>query len=437
MGKARKIFDIIFGRDRKQDRLAGGELFGNHPITLSYNGAMYRQVLVRSVIERFATASSKLKPEIRGNARPRIRRAVETSPNQYQTWPAFLARCATIYMNNTNLFVVPVYDEEGIQSGFYPLNYLSAAVVMYDGEPWIRFQCTDGDVRAIELKYVALVTRFAYQSDWFGDGNSLDRTLALLEAQEQAQQNAMQSGAAIRFIASVNGQMREEDMAKKRDRFAADNLGADNTSGLMIYDSTFSDVKQVEPYSWTISGDEMTRIENNVFDYFGVNRQILQNNYDENTWDSYYEGVVEPFALQLGESLSQATFTMRERPRNQIMFSANRLEYASAASKRNMAKDMADRAVMRIDEIRDMLQLPYIDGSDVFVLRGEYKVGKDLNEVFEAQRAQANGNSVASEGEDLDPSDADLVRADSEGHGNAGDTDTGDAKTTSQDRWDG
>ena len=351
-----KILDKLLGRETQRP-IATYETVGSRPYTYGWSGSMYQQVLVRSVIERFAIACSKLKPEIQGSARPRIKRAIETSPNQFQTWPQFLYRCATLYMNNTTVCVVPVYKQgSNVQSGFYPVPLSEAEVVEHKGEYWLRWSTRDGDRRAIELKKVAIVTRFQYASDWFGDGNILANTLSMLKAQ-------------VRFIGQLNGQVREEDMRKKRDRFATDNLSSENETPLMVYDNTFASIEQLKAQNWTIPSDEMERIENNVFDYFGINRRILQNNYDENAWDAYYEGCIEPFALALGEAMTQATYTMRERPANRIMFSSNRMEYASAASKRNMGKDMTDRALMKVNEVRDMLQLPPVEGGDVFILR--------------------------------------------------------------------
>lgn len=434
-----KILDKLLGRETQRP-IATYETVGSRPYTMGWNGSMYQQVLVRSVIERFAVACSKLKPEIQGSARPRIKRAIETSPNQFQTWPQFLYRCATLYMNNTTVCVVPVYKQgSSVQCGFYPVPLSEAEVVEYKGEYWLRWSTRDGDRRAIELKKVAIVTRFQYVSDWFGDGNILANTLSMLKAQEDAQKQSINDTAQVRFIGQLNGQVREEDMRKKRDRFAQDNLSGDNGTPLMVYDNTFASIEQLKAQNWTIPTDEMERIENNVFDYFGINRRILQNAYDENAWDAFYEGCIEPFALALGEAMSQATFTMRERPANRIMFSSNRLEYAAASSKRNINKDMTDRGIMTLNEAREILQLPPIDGGDVFILRGEYKVGHDFEEIFKAQQAAAaarnSGGRVSSPDEDRDGKDGDNIRGDSDGYGSPGDTDTGDVTSTNQDRW--
>ena len=433
-----KILDKILGRESRPIA-ASVETVGNRPYTVGWSGSMYQQVLVRSVIERFAIACSKLKPEIEGSARPRVRRAIETSPNQFQTWPHFLYRCATLYMNNTTVCVVPVYKPgTQVQCGFYPVPLAEAEVVDHAGEFWLRWSTMDGDTRAVELKTVAVVTRFQYMSDWFGDGNILANTLSMLKAQEDAQKQSINDSAQLKFIGQLNGQVREEDMVKKRDRFSEQNFSASNETPLMLYDNTFASIEQLKAQNWTIPADEMERIENNVFDYFGINRRILQNNYDENAWDAFYEGCIEPFALALGEAMTQATYTMRERPANRIMFSSNRLEYAAASSKRNINKDMTDRGIMTLNEAREILQLPPIDGGNIFILRGEYKVGHTFEEIAQAQKNQAavkSSGRIENSDEDRDGLDGDNIRPDSDGYGSPGDTDTGDVTSQNQDRW--
>ncbi len=428
------ILDKLFGSKQNVDARSApqfGTVTGLQPQFTSWNGEMYQQQLVRATIERIAMAVSKLEPSVAGTARPRIKRAFETSPNQFMTWPKFLARCATIFYNENNLFVVPAYKEgTDVVTGIYPLKPTHTDVVDVDGEPWYRFVLGEGKVMAIECSNVCLITRFQYKSDFFGSKNILDSTLGLMHAQEQAQEQAMKNGASIRFIGALNGQVREEDMEKKRDRFTEQNLSTHNTTGMMVYDATFKDVKQVDPKSWTIDPQEMNRIRDDVFFYFGMNEAILTNDYSEEQWGAFYEGVIEPFAIQLGEGLSQMLYTMRERPNNRIEFSASRLQYASNATKRNMNKDMLDRGVYTINDALRVLQMPTVEDGDVRILRGEYKVGHSIDEIFTAQQAQIAATGGRSQGSqwadvDIDDADADLLRGDSEGYGEGGDFDTG------------
>ena len=429
------ILDKLFGSKKDKDVRPASSfrtITEFQPMFAAWNGDMYEQQLVRATIERIATSCAKLEPHVLGTARPRIARAIVTSPSEFMTWPKFLARCATIYFNDTNLFIVPAYKPHtDVVTGIYPLKPEYTEVVEYGGEPWFRFHLGNGDTLAIETEKVCLLTRFQYESDYFGSGNSLDTTLALMHAQEQAQDTAMRNSAVVRFIAAANGQVREEDLKKKVDRFSEDYLNAENNrSGLVAYDATFNDLKQVEPYNWTIPNDEMKRIRDDVFCYFGMNEAILTNSYDENEWAAFYEGVIEPFAVQLGEGLSQMLYTMRERPKNRIEFSSNRLQYSSPSSKRNMNRDMLDRGVITLNEARKILQEEPVDGGDVFILRGEYKVATSVEDMMRLQRLEAEAKSGRIKGSewadvDRDQGDADLDRGDSDGYGHGGDHDTG------------
>lgn len=343
------------------------------PAFSTYKGGIYEQALTRSAIHAFANACSKLSPEVRGSAKPRISRAINTSPNAYTTWSRFLYRVATMYECDATVAIVPAFEKNSdVITGIFPLKFDYAEVVTYANEPWIRFYLPNGEVMAIELFNVCLLSKYQYESDFFGTNNVLDSTMRLIHAQEEAQDSAIKNGARIRFIGAVDGMMKDDDIDKKRTKFTEDNLSEKNKSGLMIYDATFRDLKQVNNQAYTIDNAEMERIKANVFDYFGVNEDILQNKFTEDVWDAFYEGKCEPFAIQLGDGLSHMLYTQRERPNNEISFSSNRLEYSSNASKRNMIRDMMDRGVMTLNEARAILQLPPIPGGDIRLIRGEY-----------------------------------------------------------------
>lgn len=385
------LLDKIFPRKPKPVQGAGFKTFTeSQPFFSAWNGSLYEQELTRAVIERFATACSKLEPEVTEGAKRNIARIFKGTPNMSMTWPQFLARAATIVENDNTVAIIPAYapDMETVV-GIYPLKFEDADVLDHHGEPWIRFYLANGDVFPIELDNVCLVTRFQYRSDYFGTNGGLESTLKLIQAQDEAQENAIRNGAKIRFIGALSGQVREEDMRNKRKRFVEDNLTVENDSGLMLYDSTFQDIKQVDAQSYTINADEMDRIQSNVFNYFGINEHILQNDYDENQWAAYYEGKIEPFAVQLGEGLTKMLFTPRERINSKITFSSSRLAYASNASKRNMIRDMLDRGVLTINQALEILQLPPVDDGDIRILRGEYINAQNVSEVL---RQHDNGD---------------------------------------------
>lgn len=420
---AKGLLQTVFGdagRGKPLSAARGWRTFTElNPTFTPYGGHVYEQELTRAVIERFATACSKLKPEYRGSDRL-ARRFVEGFPNPYQTWPQFLMRAAALFDADGTLCVLPILANDGeTVTGAFPLKYECAEVVEVGGEPWARFYMATGDVACMELRKVAIVNKFQVSSDVFGEPNCIDSTLQLIAAQDQAQANAIKNCSKVRFIGSMNGMVREEDLKAKRARFMEDNFGPDNAGGLMLYDSTFADVRQVEPTSYVISSEEMQRIQDNVFNYFGSNALIVQNNYTEDSWGAWYEGKVEPFAVQLGDALTRMWFTARRAANNCFTFSSNRLEYASNASKRNMVRDMLDRGVFSLNEAREVLQLPPVEGGDVRVIRGEYANADAVSSAVGGTggtggmgKMPANVNE-----EDRDPGGDDDIYKDSDAYG--------------------
>lgn len=381
MGILGDIFAGAFkSSESAADRVSIGDQFATFteyaPAFSSWQGSLYEHDLCRTAVERFAVACSKLKPEILGSpdTKPKVRKLFSSWPNEWQTWPQFLARTATILETDTTAYVVPVLDARNDVAGIMPLKPAYTEVAEVNGVAWAVFHLVTGEELAMEWDRIAVLTRFQYMSDFFGGGNGpLDPTLSLMDAQRQAEELAVKNGSRIRFIGRVVGMTHEDQLKKKRERFYEDNIKG-NTSGLLIYDNTFDSIQQVSEARYVIDTSEMERINNSVYSYFGTNQDILQNHYSEETFGAWYEGKVEPFALQLSEGLTKALFTSIERKHGcEVMFSSSKLAYASNASKRNMVRDMVDRGVMSLNEAREVLQLPPVEGGDVFLARGEYK----------------------------------------------------------------
>ena len=119
---------------------------------------------------------------------------------------------------------------------------------------------------------------------------------------------------------------------------------------------------------------QMKLIQQNVFNYFGVNEDVLQNKAVGDQWAAFYDGKLEPIAVQLSQAMTAMCFTRREIAQgNMVTVSANRLQYASTKEKLDVSAQMADRGIMNRNEIREIWGLPPIEGGDSFLVRGEYK----------------------------------------------------------------
>jgi len=349
----------------------------SQPVSTAYTGEVYEQELIRACIDKFATACSKLDPAYEGNSKA-VERMIKTAPNELMTWPQFLYRSATLTEALNTCAIIPAFAKD-MQTivGIYPLLYDYAEVVDYAGEPWVKFYTSPDGVsphctHAIELRSVCFITRFQFRSDIFGANVAPRSTLDLMKAQENAQKAAIRAGARIRWIGQVSSRMDEKDLDNKRKRFVDTNLAADNEGGILVYDQTFASVEQVKNQSFVIDADEMERIQDGVFSYYGTNKAIIQNDYEPNKWAAYYEGKVEPWAVNISEGITSMLFTRTQRLHNKVEFSSSRLQYAAMAEKRNMIRDMVDRGLMTLNEGRKILQMNTVPGGDQFVIRGEY-----------------------------------------------------------------
>lgn len=391
------LFDKIFPRPKKP---AADEQFfmlfnGYSPVYTSVGGSIYEKELIRAAINANATNCGKLKAEILGQAQEKLGALIRFKMNQFMTTYQFLYRLATIlYVENT-AFIVPVEDYYGRITGFYPVLPSSAQMVESQGRQFLRFRFGSGKTTAIEWERVGVLTRYQYDNDIFGSDNAaLKPTIQLIDAQNDGIINGVKSSAAIRFIGKVTNIIDDEDLAKARTRFIEQNLGPSNNGGIILHDNKITDVKPIDSKPITVSADQMQQIKDSVFDYFGCSEAILQNAFDENQWSAYYEGCIEPIAIQLSQVMTCMVFTDDEiRAGNQILFSSDWLQYASNETKRGIISDFLDRGVISHNESREILNMSRIDEpwADKYWIRKEYgSIEKIEEEEDDAGDAEPN-----------------------------------------------
>ncbi|MBS7174700.1 MAG: phage portal protein [Clostridiales bacterium] len=378
MGLFEKIFKRPIGNREPQGFFQ--TLTAYTPIFTSWGGQIYESELVRSAIHARATHISKLSVQLQGSAKPKLQTKLKTGPNEWQTWGQFLYRLSTILDVQNTAFIVPVQDYYGEPSGMYPVLPSYCEIVEAGGEPWIRYQFQNGDHAAIEMKYCGIMTKFQYSDDFFGENNlALTPTMELINIQNQGIAEGVKSSATFRFMAKVGNFSKAEDLAKERKRFTRENLQGEG--GVLLFPNTYTDIQQVKSTPFVIDADQMNAIKENVYNYFGVNAEVLQNKAYGDSWSAFYEGAIEPFAIQFSDVATKMFFTERERASGSFfMATANRLQYMSNTEKLNVSAQMADRGIMNRDEIREIWNLPPLPNGEgeAYTIRGEYYfVGKE------------------------------------------------------------
>ena len=354
------------------------------PVFKKWRGEVYESELVRAAIDAVARHVSKLTIKVHGAAMPKTQTILKKKPNQFMTWSQFLYRSLTIlYMQNT-LFIVPIIDVNNDVVGIWPcLPEKCKLLEGKSGRLYLEYTFVNDQKAAVEFDRCGIMTRFQYKDDFFGDPNTaLEDTLDLISMERQGIKEGIKSASTFRFLARATNFKDPEDLAQEQKNFTARNMKAD-ASGFLLFPNTYDGIQQIHSTAYTVSAEEQALIQRNVFDYFGVSEDVIQNKASGSALDALFDGCIEPFAIQLEQVLTFMLFTDLEVGHGaKVEVAANRLQYMSTADKINFIAQLSDRGMITINEARELINYSALPAEigDLLPIRGEYYfVGDDKN----------------------------------------------------------
>lgn len=395
------LFDRIFKPNRKTQEKVQNE--GTRFITTEYgrgnaikwNGELFDNDLVRAAIDAKARHISKLKVSVQGSAKQELMKKLVVAPNDLQTWSQFLYRTSAILDVANTCFIVPIYDADLKMNGIWTLLPQKTEIVEHKGQLWVIYELKDRQKGAVEVNRCGILTKFQFGKDFYGDSNdALDDTMKLIKLKNKAVEDAVRQSANYKFMATAKNFSFSDDLTNERRRWTRENLSdeAKDKSGILLFPLNYDNVKQINYTPYIIESEQLKQIKESVFNYFGVNEDIIQNRANSEQLDAFFNGAIEPFSIQFSEVMTKMLFTGREiKEGNGLFATANRLQYMSVTQKVQMAKELGDRGAIFIDEIRELFNyspLPNGDGQHA-PLRGEYK--------FVDDEANDNGEEGATE----------------------------------------
>ena len=383
-------FSKLFGKAKVKKQI--GQYFqmldGYTPIFSTFDGGVYEMELTRACIHTFATHCSKLLPTVTGPDSLGLQAVLDGRPNLFMTSAQFVYKVATIYEAKNTCFIVPVLDAFDRITGYYPVNPQQVEVLEVDGEPWLRYTFNNGEKAAIELSRCGVVSKFLYKNDIKGENNAaLLPTLQLLNTQNQGIVEGIKNSASFRFMATINNFAKGDDLAKERKKWVDENLGPDS-GGLALFPNTYSNVQHLQSQAKIVDPEQLKIIQDRVFIYFGSNEDVLLNKAVGDGWSAYYEGKVEPFAIQLSQAMTCMSFDEKQRIGKKargIVWSANRLQYMTNADKLQVSSQMFDRGILSTNDVMDIWNLPHVEDGDKRYIRKEYTEISQLDQVAELQ----------------------------------------------------
>lgn len=339
----------------------------------TWKGELYEFDQVRSAIDTLARNTGKLQIEMLGTAKGKMRTKLKIRPNEYMTWYQFWYRTRTIFEMQNNAVIVPILDNTDQIEGLFPVLPSLCEVVTYKGKEYLRYTFYGNKKAAIELDRCGIITKHQYKDDIFGDANTaLNSTLSLLDMNKQAIKAAINESNSFKFMARMNNFAKDEDIARERQRIKDSNL-KDKEGFLLLFSNLVSEPKQIDYKPYSIDEKQLTLINSNIEKYFGVSTEAIKNELTGDKAAAFYEGAVEPFAVQASEVITNMLFTpMEQATGNMFMLTANRIQFMTNNEKLNVSASMADRGLMTINEIREIWNLAPVEGGDRLIARGEY-----------------------------------------------------------------
>jgi len=369
----RSFFKTIFGKKDTTKELTTYKVLNGYEAFFSMWGKnIYDSKVARTAIDRIATHAAKLTPkhiqnDINHPIYGEINYLLQNKPNLIMTTYDFIYKVVSQLYTYNNAFVYIAKDSQGFITGFYPiLSYEDKLLEDKSGRVYLKFKFINN--RDYTLPYTDLIhlRKFYNEDDFWGTSNKVLHTdLETAHTSSEGIKNAIKTTNGLKGILTyTNAMLKPEDIKTNRDNFVKDFLGAGNGSGIAALDAkaTFQEIN-MKPV--TLDDEQLKRVNQNIYDYFGVSEAVIRNDYTPEKWNAFFEGVIEPLSIQLGEAFTNAIFGERAiREGHRIIFTTHRLQYASIDSKIKLLQTILPYGLVTKDTALELLDMHPIGGEE-------------------------------------------------------------------------
>ena len=137
-----------------------------------------------------------------------------------------------------------------------------------------------------------------------------------------------------------------------------------STDGIGSLDARM-DFKEINLNPVLLEKEQLEMVNGNIYGYFMISENIIKSKYTADEWNAFYESVLEPKAIQMGQAFTNAIFSEKAiKDGHRIEFSVNRIKYAKTETKITLIKEAGALGLITVDEGREILDLPAIGGEE-------------------------------------------------------------------------
>ena len=374
MKEKRSLLNMIFGNKKQTNTVTKTEmqlLSGYDAKFTTISSNIYDSKVSRQCIDRIATHCAKLIPKhiqgsIGNNIKGEINFLLQNEPNPIMNTYDFIYRTISMLYTDSNAFVYIAKDKQGFIAGFYPVLALNYSLLQdQSNKMYLQFNFVNG--KTYTLPYLELIhlRLFYNKNDIFGTNNKVLFTdLESAHTASEGIKNAIKTSINLKGIIKYDAVLKEKDIKASKDAFVRDFLNLENESGIAALDGK-GDFKEINLKPITLDKEQLERVNYNIFDYFGISEKIVNNSYNSAEWNAFFEGVIEPRAIQMSGAFTNKIFSYQARKDgHKIIFTANRLQYASLDSKINLIKVAGAYGLLTKDDGREILDMAPLGGEE-------------------------------------------------------------------------
>ena len=357
---------------------------------------MRENEIVGAIANAVASNVAKLTPQVIRKTsagttikNDKLSRLLEIRPNAENSTYDFLYKMASDLVYTSNAFAVVFFNDDYSEiTSIQPITVTSHRIFEVDGVLYFKF-IWEYDKKSYTVPYQFVIhIKGRYNRKRFlgtPPDAELQNSTELLNVTYSGIKNVIRNSASLRGYLKYNNFIDDEELRQKVREFQSAYMSSDNEGGIAGLDNTI-DFKEITQKPPAIPITQVNFFRENIYRYYGVNEKILNSTYTEAEWNSFYEGVIEPIAIQLSLEFTYKLFTEGERSfGNKIVFTTNRLQYATLQTRNAVAKDLFDRGIITINEYREFMYLPQTEDGDVRMIslnyvkvdeQTEYQIGK-------------------------------------------------------------
>ena len=314
-------------------------------------------------------------------------RILNYKPNALQNKNQFIKNVVTQLFVENNCFIEPIFDgNSGDLKALYPLINRSFKFDLSSNNMngYVQFLDINQNIeKKYNLKDIIYLSRFCTLSGGLKNKLGLyEAVIKSLGEQIVNVANPKKPRAILQSNQIGQGQLKDGD--KKGTMKDVKANFDDSVQGLVYFDKMWN----VTPINWQendVNEKLMKLVINTVYNYFGINENIINNSASEVEMEMFLATTIKPLSEQFEQEFTNKLFTENEYYfGNRIEFDYFALSVSTLQSKTSLFSVAIRQGILNIDECREMIGQPPLPNG----LGKTYRVTADTIDITVANKYQ-------------------------------------------------